>query len=271
MTVIDAHQHYWNPTRADYGWLRPGSPLYRSFLPDDLATSLADAAVGTTVLVQAAPTLAETDWLLDLAGRTPTVAGVVGWVDLDRPDVAALLAERIPRGLVGIRPMLQDLPDPDWILARSAGLRAVSDAGLGFDALVRPAGLAPIAALAERHPGLRIVVDHAGKPPIGTASMDDWWSAIRQVAARPNCVCKLSGLMTEAPPCTPRDTVVALVRRVADLWGPDRLIWGSDWPVLTLAGDYREWLGLARDALADWDEKETAKVFGGNATRIYRL
>ena len=205
--IVDAHQHYWDPVRGDYGWLERGSPLDRRFLLTDLRPLLASAGVDGTVLVQAAPTLAETDWLLDLAARSAHVLGVVGWVDLDLPAVSEQLASRCSDGLVGIRPMLQDLSDPDWILGwgREAGLRAVAEAGLAFDALVRPVGFDAIAQLAERHPDLTIVLDHAGKPPFGDpVAMSVWRSGIERLAALPNLWCKLSGFLTEGrPACRP--------------------------------------------------------------------
>jgi L-fuconolactonase len=260
--MIDAHRHYWDPARGDYGWIEPGSAFDRPFLPEHLAG--ADPAL----LVQAAPTLAETDWLLNLAERTPGVLGVVGWVDLNADDVADRMAERVPRGLKGVRPMLQDLPDPDWIVGpeREPGLRAVVEAGLVFDALVRPGGLRAIATLAERHPDLSIVLDHAGKPPVGTPGMDRWRDDLAQVELRPNCRCKLSGLLTEAPAGTPDTVIEALVREIANLWGRERLIWGSDWPVLTLAGHYAGWRALCRRVLG-----EDVAVFGGNAREVYGL
>jgi L-fuconolactonase len=271
--MIDAHQHYWDPARGDLGWLQPGSPLDRAFEPEDLEPVLHWEGVAGTLLVQAAPTLAGTDWLLQLAERTATVLGVVGWIDLDGAEVGERLAERMPRGLVGIRPMLQDIADPDWILgaARVPALRAAVRAGIVFDALVRPSGLAAVAALADRHPDLAIVLDHAGKPPVATARMAEWWQGLVEVAARPNVWCKLSGLVSEAPPGTSSAIIGELVRRLVDLWGPDRLIWGSDWPVLTLLSDFGAWLALTRQALGDLSEEERVAVFGGNAKRVYGL
>lgn len=269
--MIDAHHHYWDPARGDYDWLTPGSPLDRMFGPADLEPLLEQAGLGGTVLVQAAPTLAETDWLLDLRARSRTVLGVIGWIDLDDPGIVDRLADRVSRGLVGIRPMLQDLPDPAWILSdeRMNSLRAVTEVGLVFDALVRPPGLSAVATLAQLHPELTIVLDHAGKPPVGTPAMTDWWHDLGLLAAQPNCWCKLSGIMTEAPRGTSQATIIDLVRRIADLWGPDRLIWGSDWPVLTLAADYGTWLAAVQQALAHWTEEERNAVFGGNAMRVY--
>lgn len=272
--IIDAHQHYWDPARGDYNWLERGSALDRLFLPADLRPLLASAGVDGTVLVQAAPTLAETDWLLDLAARSAHVLGVVGWVDLDGSALAEQLASRRSRGLVGIRPMLQDLPDPDWILKpeRQAGLRALTEAGLVFNALVRPIGLAAIAQVAKQHPDLAIVLDHAGKPPLGDdVAMTGWRRELECLAALPNIRCKLSGLLTEAPPGLPSTVVAQVIDDLIALWGSSRLLWGSDWPVLTLAGDYQQWIGLARDALAHLNEEERNAVFGGNAVRIYGL
>lgn len=271
--IVDAHHHYWDPARGDYGWLDPASPLHRRWMPGDLQPLLAEAGVGGTILVQAATTMAETDWLLDLAAGADHVLGVVGWLDLDAPDMAERLRERRTRGLVGVRPMLQDIPDPNWILgpSRRAGLKALVAADLVFDALVKPDGLRAIAHLADRHPDLRIVLDHAGKPPIGRPeAMREWESALRALSRRENLSCKLSGLLTEAPTGS-AEAVTEAIARLLDIWGPERLLWGSDWPVLNLAGDYESWLALTRQALTALSAAEQSAVFGGNARRIYRV
>ena len=272
--IVDAHQHYWDPVRGEYGWLERGSSLDRSFLPSDLRPFLASTGVDGTVLVQAAPTLAETDWLLDLAQHSAEILGVVGWADLDDPAVADQLASHRRPELVGVRPMLQDLTDPHWILGpeREAGLRAVARAELAFDALVRPVGLGAIVQLAKRHPDLVIILDHAGKPPLGDdEAMVGWRRDIERLAALPNMWCKLSGLLTEASAGLPSTTVTQTIGDLVELWGPSRLLWGSDWPVLTLAADYQKWLNLAWDALGHLNEEERDAVFGGNAIRVYGL
>jgi L-fuconolactonase len=187
--MIDAHQHYWRVARGDYGWLdRAPEAIRRDFLPADLAPILAQHGIGRTILVQAAPTLAETRWLLDLAARTPSVAGVVGWVDFDArdaPDVIADLAG--DRRLVGLRPMLQDLADDDWLAsdALAPAFEAMIAQRLVFDALVLPRHLRRLERVLARHPALAVVVDHGAKPRIRERALDDWRDDLRRVAAHP--------------------------------------------------------------------------------------
>lgn len=267
--LIDAHHHLWDPAHGDYGWLTPDSPLFRRFAPADLAPLLRAAGVGGTVLVQAAPSAAETERLLAVAARTPWVLGVVGWADLSRPDQVQELMRR--PSLVGLRPMLQDLPDRAWIIrpAQAPALRAMAAAGLVFDALVRHDQLHAVATLAEAHPELTIVLDHAGKPPLGDAAATrEWREAIARLAEHPNVCCKLSGLLTELPSGASNALVLRCMETLLALWGPDRLLWGSDWPVLTTAGTYADWLEMVRLQLpASWADR----VLGDNAARVYKL
>lgn len=273
--IIDAHQHFWDPQRKDYGWLTPASPLFRSFAPADLAPLLADCGVDATVLVQAAPTAAETDYLLGLANGAAWVAGVVGWIDLAAEDAAAAVAKRAAcRSFVGVRPMLQDLEDRSWILRSElqAGLAAVDETGLVFDALVRCDQLGVVERLAGRHPSLTIMVDHAAKPPFGRKpEMSRWIDGLARVAARPNTCCKLSGLLTELPADVDSAELTRAIRQMLDLFGASRLVWGSDWPVLTLAGDYRQWMDLCRNELERAGGSAVDAVMGANARRIYGL
>lgn len=275
MTRIDAHQHFWRTDRRDYGWLTPESGgLYRDFLPDDLKPLLDGAGVAATVLVQAAPTDAETRYLLDLADRYDWIAGVVGWTDLASPHALhriSALAEH-PK-LVGIRPMLQDLDDPDWILRQDVrpGLYALATRDLVFDALVRPRQLAAIIAVADRFPDLRIVVDHAAKPDIGGGISPEWVRDIATIATRPNVVAKMSGLLTEAPPGAGPDALRPVVDTLIAHFGTDRLLWGSDWPMLTLAGGYQAWHDLSEALLDGLAPDARAAIFGGNAARIYKV
>jgi L-fuconolactonase len=278
--IIDAHQHFWDPARGDYGWLKPDSPIHRVFSTPDLRPLLVQTGVDATILVQAAPTPAETDYMLGIAGQTPWVLGVVGWIDLETPDAADEVRRRASDLLfLGVRPMLQDLLDPDWILrpGLTPALNAIAAEGLVFDALILPHQIAVIAELAGRHPQLSIVLDHAAKPPLGDAdAMTRWARAIETLAALPNVTCKLSGLLTEVRPGGGRDDVARAVGALFDLFGPQRLIWGSDWPVLTLsgcfagAGDYLGWFELAREAVAAKDSSAVRAAMGGNALRIYR-
>jgi L-fuconolactonase len=271
--TIDAHQHFWRIDRADYGWLTPALPrIYRDFLPADLAPILARRAVDATILVQAAPTIAETRWLLDLAARAPFVAGVVGWAPFeadDAPEQIAALATN-PH-LVGLRPMVQDESDDDWLIRPA--LRPAFDAmiahGLVFDALVLPRHLPRLARVLERHPELPVVVDHGAKPRIRDGDIVEWRADIAAIAAHPHVVCKLSGLVTEAPDNAGLETLRPCIAALLELFGPQRLLWGSDWPVVECAGGYDRWHDLALEALSGLTPSARDDVFGGNAVRVY--
>lgn len=280
MPVVDAHQHFWRLNRGDYGWLTPAlRPLYRDFGPGDLAPLLHAGGVDATVLVQAAPTEAETRFLLGLAGRHEFVRGVVGWADFERPDAAERIAALAAHPkLVGLRPMVQDIADDDWLLrpALAPAFAAMIPHGLVFDALVLPRHLPRLAALRDRHPELRIVVDHAAKPRIrdhGFAgpSFDHWADGIAAIAADGRSCCKLSGLLTEAAPGAGANDLRPCVDHLLACFGPGRLIFGSDWPVLTLAASYGAWMATVRELLAGLAAPERAAVMGGNATRMYGL
>lgn len=278
MTVayrIDAHQHFWSLARGDYGWLGPDlTPLYRDFGPADLQPLLAAHGVRGTVLVQAAPTLAETQWLLQLAAQHDLVRGVVGWVDMVAPDAPATIATLAANPLLkSVRPMLQDLPDPAWIATTpiAPAVRALVQHGLCFDALVKPPHLPHLLAFAERHPALPIVIDHAAKPDIARGAFSDWRRSLQALAQLPAIHCKLSGLATEAGPGWSVATLRPFAEAVLELFGPQRVIWGSDWPVLQLAGDYAGWVLACEQLLAPLDAADRHAVWAGNAERFYRL
>ncbi|HEY2008867.1 MAG TPA: amidohydrolase family protein [Rhizomicrobium sp.] len=272
--IVDAHQHFWDPARGDYGWLKPDNPIHRVFSTADLRPLLIQAGVDATILVQAAPTSDETDYMLAIARKTPWVLGVVGWIDLLASDAADEVRRRAgdPRFL-GVRPMLQDLEDPDWIRQRALdpALNALAAEGLVFDALILPHQIDAIAELAARHPQLSIVLDHGAKPKLAHAeAMAAWARDIERLAAAPSVTCKISGLLTELPPQGSRDDVVRAIGVLFDLFGPDRLLWGSDWPVLTRAGDYHGWFELAREAIAAKESSAVRAVMGDSALRVYR-
>lgn len=271
MPRLDAHCHFWRLDRGDYGWLAgeggPLAPIRRDF---DLADY---PGTGRMIAVQAAPSLEETDYLLDLAGRDPRILGVVGWADLSRADAADALALRAadPR-FKGVRPMLQDIADTDWLVTapRPEVVAALPELGLRFDALVTTRHLPVLARFAAQNPALAIVVDHAAKPR--PADRDAWIAGMARLAADPRIHCKLSGLLTElaaeelAAPLAP---LRAIVGRLLDWFGPERLIWGSDWPVLTLAAPFERWVELTERLLDGLTAAERAAVTGGNAARFY--
>jgi L-fuconolactonase len=278
--IVDAHQHFWDPARGDYGWLKPGNPIHRIFGTNELRPLLIQTGVDATILVQAAPTAAESDYMLGIARKTTWVLGVVGWIDLESADAVDEVRRRASDSLfLGVRPMLQDLSDPGWILQRKLdpALNAIAAEGLVFDALIRTHQLAAITELATRHPQLSIVLDHAAKPRLGDAeAMVTWARGIEALAVLPNVSCKISGLLTELQPGGGKDDVAHAVGVLFDYFGADRLLWGSDWPVLTLsngfagAGDYQGWFELARTAVAAKDSSAVRAVMGENALRLYR-
>jgi len=271
--MIDAHQHFWRLDRGDYGWLTPAlAAIHRDFLPDDLAPILARHGIERTILVQAAPTRAETRFLLDLAASTPFVAGVVGWIDFDAPDAPDVVARLSSHcRLVGLRPMVQDLADDDW-LARPAlapVFEAMVAVGLVFDALVLPRHLPQLLRVVERHPDLAVVVDHGAKPRIAARDLGRWRDDLRAVASAPEVACKLSGLLTEAAPGDGLPALRPAVDAILDAFGPRRVLWGSDWPVVNLAGGYDRWREISLAALAALEAPARDAVLGGNAKRVY--
>lgn len=271
--MIDAHQHFWSPDRGDYRWMRPDDEvLWRDHGPHDLLPHLHRHGIAATILVQAADTAAETRYLLDIAERTSFVAGVVGWADLAAPDapqvIAALADERL---LVGLRPMVQDIPDDEWLLRpelRPAVVAMVAHA-LCFDALVFPRHLSRLLVFLDRYPDLPVVLDHAGKPGIREAGFDPWRADIAAIAARPRTVCKLSGLVTEAADGWTVMDLRPYVEHLLSVFGPQRLMWGSDWPVVNLAGGYDAWRAATVDLLSGLSAADRAAVLGGNAARCY--
>ena len=273
---VDSHHHVWSLARGDYGWLKPSqAAIYRDFTLADLAPLMKTAGVAATVLVQAAPTLAETQFLLKVAkDSNGLVKGVVGWVDLTSADAIPALT-RLARDplLKSIRPMLQDLPDPSWILRADVGrtLSALPRLGLRFDALVTPAKLPALLPMLERHPDLAVVIDHGAKPDIANRMWEPWARSMRAAAANPRVRCKLSGLATEAGPNWTIDTLRPYFDHLLDCFGAQRLMWGSDWPVVNLSGSYQRWYAATKALLAGLTPREQAAIMGGTARKFYGL
>jgi L-fuconolactonase len=281
MHFTDAHQHYWRLDRGDYDWLTPQlSPLYRDFEPVDLAVQLNSCGIGATVLVQAAATEAETRHLIALAKQHDSIAGIVGWVDFARVDVGGRIVRLTQEGggvIKGFRPMIQDIADPLWLdrAALDAAFDELVAADLSFDALVTPRHLEPLRRRLLKHPGLRAVLDHAGKPDI-TGGVDspafDTWALQLELLARetPIC-CKLSGLLTEATAGADTAALDPYVAHIFACFGPGRVLWGSDWPVLTLRARYEQWFEMARALVRRHAPGAEQAVFATNAQRFYRL
>jgi L-fuconolactonase len=277
--IVDAHHHFWDPAEADYPWLTDELAAIRHrFGPEDLEPLLEATGVGRTILVQTRSSVGETEAFLATAARTPFIAGVVGWVDLLDPGVADALP-RLQGGiggqkLVGIRHQVHDEPDPDWLRRSDTrrGIGAVGAAGLAYDLLVRPRELPAALDTARALPDVRFVIDHLAKPPIRDGQLQPWADLIRPFGDLRNVWCKVSGLVTEADWATWRpEDLEPFVDHALDVFGPDRLLFGSDWPVCLLAATYGEVLDAARAALAGLSSDERAAVFGGNAVAVYRL
>ena len=265
--IVDAHQHFWDPALADYPWLADDAEaLRRRFGPDDLAPLLDEHGVDGTVVVQARASLDETRMLLELAAATPFVLGVVGWVDLTDDDVARTLAG-LDGALVGVRHQVHDEPDPRWLLRSDVqrGIAALGEAGLAYDLLVRAAELPAAVETARRHPDVRFVLDHVGKPPLRSGELGSWADGVASLAELPNVTCKLSGLFTEAEPGA---ALAPTVARALHWFGPERCMFGSDWPVCLLAADYGAALELVCSTVP---ERDRDAVLAGTAIRTYGL
>ncbi len=274
MPIIDSHQHFWDPALFEYFWMTPGV-LNRVFLPADLKPSLDKIGIRYTVLVQAIQSVAETRWFLQLADENEFIAGVVGWVDLTAADLNQQLddLQKHPR-FKAVRHMVQDEPDPNWLLrpAVIAGLRELSARGIPYDVLIKPPSLPTVVPLAEQLPNLQMVIDHIAKPPIASGQIEDWAAHMAQIAACPNIWCKVSGMITEADQARWQAAdLKPFVQTVLSGFGVDRLLFGSDWPVCLLAGSYEQVWDAAHEALGTLNEADHAKIFGDNARDFYRL
>jgi L-fucono-1,5-lactonase len=277
--AIDAHQHFWRIVRGDYGWLTPAlGTIYRDFEEHDLAPHLARHGIARTILVQAAPSEAETDYLVSVARRSAFVAGVVGWIDFEAPDAPDRVAARaLDRVVKGLRPMLQDIDDAAWVLrpGLAPSFRAMRALGLRFDALVKPHHLPHLVRLADRHPGLAIVIDHGAKPDIAHwQPCDDAfrsWTRHLLALASHGCYVKLSGLLTEAGRNRTVEALQPYVDVLFELFLPERVMWGSDWPVVELAGGYDAWRAAALRLTAGLSAAERDDVYGAAAACFYGL
>ncbi|QNK01247.1 amidohydrolase family protein [Dyella telluris] len=270
--IIDAHRHYWDPTKLDYGWLAQApAALQRPFLPADM-----DVTTDACLLVQAAPDERETLFLFDIARQTPGVLGVIGWVDMEASDATQRIAALAAQGqglLRGIRPMVQDIPDTEW-LARPSLDRAfdcLRDHGLVFDALVDNRHLRALSQRLTQHAGLVTVVDHAAKPDIAQREFAAWASAIARVAQVPDVLCKLSGLLTLTGEPADPTAVEPYAAHLFQSFGGERLMWGSDWPVLTTHASYDAWKRCAQTLTRRFAPQHEAAVFGETAAAVYSL
>jgi len=276
--IVDAHHHIWDPAARRHAWLDGFPALNRAFGLADFERASEPDGVTASVLVQVLASAGETEEFLALADGPGPVAGVVGWTDLTSPAVGDEIARlrALPGGgrLAGIRHLVQDEPDPGWLRRPEVrrGIHAVGAAGLACDLLVRPAQLPAALAVTGEEASVRFVLDHGAKPDIASGSREPWASLISDLAARPNVSCKVSGLVTEAGPDWRPAQIAPYIDHLLDRFGPGRLIFGSDWPVCTLAASYGDVIALARDALASrLGPAELNAVFAANAAAAYRL
>lgn len=278
--MIDAHQHYWQPQRGDYTWMPKGHPvLDRPYLPGDLDGSLIYHGVTHTILVQAAASVEETEYMLGIADTTPSVAGVVGWIGFEnRDDLRQLERLKHHPKFRGVRPMIQDIADVDWMLRDDVlwAFDALVDLDLTFDALGFPVHLDNFHRVLTRHPKLRTVIDHCMKPQIrdqmdGKDAFSTWATGMKRLAEDTRAFCKFSGLVTEANEGWSIDDIRPFSDHVLDCFGSERVMWGSDWPVCQLRASYDVWRRTAEMLCSERSENDRARIFGETARTFYRL
>lgn len=279
--IIDSHHHVWNPDVGTYDWMTGAfAPLRRRFEVDDLIQAMEGTGVEATIVVQVRHDVQETFEMLALTGLRSPVRGVVGWLDLTEPEqitdqVGEFRDSAHGSALVGVRHLVQDEPDPDWVLQESVqrSLDILAELDLTYDLVIRPAQLPAAVATARSHPATRFVLDHIAKPRMAAGSSDpEWERYVPLLAELPNVWCKLSGLVTEADwHHWSVDDIRPYAERVCDWFGEDRLLFGSDWPVCTLAATYQQVFDLADELIAGANDTARAKIMGGNAVAVYGI
>ena len=272
--IIDSHFHLWSPARGDYGWMEApaAAPIKRDVAPHHYDVHRRAHGIGKAVIVQGAPTTNETDYMLGLADATEWIAKVVGWIDFEDPSQVRFI-ERWARHakFAGVRPMIQDIPDKDWMHRRDVqwAYDAIIDLDITFDALGFPIHLDNFKRLFDRYPRMRTVIDHCMKPVIRADAFDEWAGKMAEIARTTPVFCKLSGLATEARSGWSTETLLPFAEHVINCFGPDRVMWGSDWPVLELNGSFESW----RKATLDFAGlgSGAAAILGGTAAKFYRI
>jgi L-fuconolactonase len=270
---LDAHQHFWSYDAAQYPWIPPGSPLHRSWLPDDLAALQQPLGFDGSIAVQARQVVEESDWLLGLADKHANVKGVVGWVDLraDRVEVDLDRLAKHPK-FVGVRHVVQEEPDDDFMLGREfqRGISKLAAYGLTYDILIYPKQLPAAIRLVENFPEQPFVLDHIAKPFIKAGTLEPWATQLRRLAKLPNVHCKVSGMLTEADhQAWHAEQFRPYLDTVFEAFAPARLMYGSDWPVCLFAGSYEQAYRLVDDYARGVTAAERAGLFGGNAAAFY--
>ncbi|MFT6414547.1 MAG: L-fuconolactonase [Glaciecola sp.] len=272
---IDSHHHFWNRKLGYYNWLTEDMGAITSdFSLEGLRSRQKKLSIDKTVLIQAAPDISETKYMLSIAASIDFIVGVVGWVDMQDAEAPYHLA-RLSKNpyFKGIRPMIQDIQDDDWMLnpALDAAFLSLIQLGLCFDALVKPRHLNQLLKLVNRYPDLNIVIDHAAKPDVVGREFVQWVKDIKALAEKPNVYCKLSGLVTEAGFNPNYEGLVPYMRQLMNVFSASRLMWGSDWPVLNLATDYAQWVDVTEAFLSNTSQIEQMQIWSQTATEFYSL
>lgn len=272
---VDAHQHFWRYSVEEFGWINDSmSAIRRDFLPSDLRVALSETGIEATVAVQACQTIEETNWLLQLAEEHPWIAGVVGWLPLTSPRIDQVLEEFSANAkLKGVRHVLQ--AEPDSYMERedfNTGIKALAQYALTYDLLVLQHQLPAAIRFVDRHPNQPIVLDHLAKPLIVEHALDPWRIEIRELAKRPNVTCKISGMVTEADfKSWKTNDLHPYLETALEAFGPQRLLFGSDWPVCTVAATYSQWVNVVQSFVAHLSSDEQEQILGRNAATVYRL
>jgi L-fuconolactonase len=273
--IIDSHQHFWQVGKFDYPWMSPSlGVLYKDYLPEQLEPIITANGVSRTVLVQASNSIEESRWLLELADANSFIAGVVGWVDLKSPEVDQQLAELTQHAkFKGVRHLVESEPDDDWLIQPEVlrGLNRLAAFGMSYDLLVHTRHLKHVEKIADSCPELSLVIDHMAKPPIKSREIADWLNELKPLARIPNLSCKLSGLVTEANwESWKIDDLRPYVDFAVELFGPERIMFGSDHPVCLLAASYERVLDCFQQILKGLTADERHHIFAANGMRFYR-
>lgn len=273
--IIDCHQHFWRLNRGDYDWLNAGlGKLYKDYEPEDLEPILEKANIKKTILIQAAPTNEETKFMLSLADKHPFIAGVIGWVDLESAFASkeiTLLSKHSK--FKGVRPMIQNIRDTNWIAkpVLSPAINTLITNGLRFEALVLTQHLDSLISMIERNPKLPVAINHAAKPPTALNELSTWKKKIKHLANKSNTYCKLSGLISENRDQVNIREIRLIFEHLLDCFGPDRIMWGSDWPVVRLRAEYSDWLSITQQLLNDLPSSIQNKIMNDNAKNFYNI
>ena len=272
---VDSHQHFWKLSRGDYSWMTPDmKKLYKDFFPTDLEPLIKEKNISKTIIVQAADTVAETEFTLKLAEDNEFVAGVVGWVDLESPKTKETIDKLCEsKFLKGVRPMIHDIENDEWMLQDNLNenINYLATKNLTFDALVRPQHLKHLIKFVQKFDFLPIVIDHIAKPQILNSKIDEWKKDMQTLSSFQNVFCKFSGILTEVGDDYSKAKIEPYVDFILNLFSPNKIMWGSDWPVLTMAENYGNWFDLAMEYCKSFSESETNMIFSKTARNFYNI